>query len=138
VSFKRYVNYGGTSLYFNLPRSGLTLAFADEALNKKHRTQASFDFSKRLSETFEFWSRELFSIPEDIDRKTEELIIIGRHEEVVAIQFPDPYDNAAMAAFGGDSRRDFWNQRNERIQQFETKAKELLSMMREHQKGTTT
>jgi len=121
--------------YFNLPKSGLVLAFADESLNKKHRIQTSFDFSKRLSETFEIWSRELLSIPEDIANIAEEVIKIARHEELVAIQFPDPYDDAAMTAFGGTTRLPFWNQRNERFEQFKTKVKELLTMMRQHLKG---
>jgi hypothetical protein len=121
--------------YFGLPKQGLVLAFADESLNKKLRIQASFDFSKRLSETFEIWSRELLSIPEDIAQTAEELIKIARHEEILAIQFPDPYDNTAMAAFDGNSRREFWEKRNERFEQFKTKAEELLAMMRQHQHG---
>ena len=113
--------------YFGLPNQGFVLAFADESLNKKLRIQASFDFSKRLSETFEIWSRELLSIPEDIAKTAEEIIKSGRHEEILAIQFPDPYDNTAMAAFDGNSRREFWEQRNQRLEQFKTKVKELLA-----------
>jgi hypothetical protein len=124
--------------YSGLPKSGYHLAFEDEALNKKHRIQASFDFSKRLTDTFEVWSRELLSIPEDIAKLAEELIRIARHEELVAIQFPDPYDNAAMAVFAGTSRREFWDQRNERVEQFEARAKELLAMMRKHQQGPSS
>jgi hypothetical protein len=121
--------------YLGLPRSGFVLSFADEALNKKLRTQASFDFSKRLSEAFEVWSRELLLIPEDIAGKAEELLAIARREELVAIQFPDPYDNAAMAAFSGTTRAEFFDQRAERLKQFEAKANELLAMMRQHLRG---
>jgi hypothetical protein len=121
--------------YFNLPKAGFVLAYEDESLNKKLRIQSSFDFSKRLTETFEIWSRELLSIPEDIANAAEQLITIARHEELVAIQFPDPNDNAAMAAFAGTTRREFWDQRNDRMEQFKAKAKELLGMMRQHQKG---
>jgi hypothetical protein len=123
------------SAYFGLPKSGFHLAFEDEVLNKKHRIQASFDFSKRLTETFEVWSRELLSIPEEIAKTAEELIKIARQEEFVAIRFPDPYDNSAMEAFAGTTRREFWDQRNERFNQFQAMATELLTKMRQHQQG---
>jgi hypothetical protein len=121
--------------YFSLPKGGFGLVFADEALNKKHRTQASFDFSKCLSETFEVWSRELLSIPEDIAKTAEVLITVARREELLAIQFPDPYDNAAMVGFSGTTRAEFFDQRNGRLEQFKTKADELLAMMRKYQQG---
>jgi len=121
--------------YFNLPRAGFALVSDDEDLNRKIRIQASHNFSKRLSEAYEVWSRELLSIPEDIAKAAEELINIGRFEEAVALQFPDPYDNAAMAAFSGTTRAQFFDQRNERMEQFKTKANELLAMMRQHQQG---
>jgi hypothetical protein len=124
--------------YYNLPRGGIVLSFVDDSLNKKHRVQASFDFSKRLSDTFEVWSRELLSIPEDIANKADELIIIGRQEELIAIQYPDPYDNAAMAGFSGTTRAHFFDQRNDRLGRFKTKANELLAMMRQQQKGPKT
>jgi hypothetical protein len=121
--------------YFNLPKNGFGLAFEDETLNTKRRIQCSIDFSKRLSETFEVWSRELLSIPEDIATTAEELIRIARREELVAIQFPDPYNNAAMASFSGTTRAQFFDQRNERLDQFKAKSDELLAMMRKHQQG---
>jgi hypothetical protein len=121
--------------YFNLPKGGYVLAFADEALNKKMRTQASLDFSKCLSEVFEIWSRELLSIPEKIAQTAEELITIARREELVAIQFPDPYDRAGMASFSGTTTAEFFDQRDARLTQFKTKANELLSMMRIYQQG---
>jgi hypothetical protein len=118
-----------------IPKSGLSFVSADPETEHKNSVENSYNFVKRCNETFELWSAESLSIPKNISDAVEELLKVARVEQVYAAQYPDPFYKTTMVMFEPAGRKQFFDDRDQRLKEFNTKSENLQAMMREYLQG---
>ena len=118
-----------------LPKPGFAFVNPDPAKQREYHRLTSTQFIERFQEAYELWNKETLAIPEDIADAAHELLKIAQEEAMQAIQYPDPFEPAAMAAFNEKARSDWFDNRVKNMQEFATKADTLKGMMRQYRKG---
>ena len=115
-------------------KAGFAFVNPDPAKQREYHRLTSTQFIERFQEAYQLWNKETLAIPEDIADAAHELLKIAQEEAMQAIQYPDPFEPAAMAAFNEGTLR-LVRESCQSMEEFATKADTLKGMMRQYRKG---